>query len=705
MANDKDAAPEPRECLGARFDLSTDGIAILKTGKVELGQGILLALRQIAAEELDLSPARLDAISGDTAVSPFEAGTVGSMSIETSGPLVRRSAAELRHELFDAAAMRLQAPRSEITATDGHFHLNGEPTSETYWTAAKDVRFDLPMTGKGTPKSRESYAIVGTSLPMTALLQRLAGGAYIHDINSDGMMHGRIIRKPHLMARLETIDAESVEKLAGVVRVVRENDLVGVIADSEHSLELAVAKLERRCSWHIPPAPDTEPTVQEILAQASSIDSVIHTNDVSELEPMEFDEHELTATYTKPLIAHGSIGPSCGVAIVTDTHVEVWTHSQNVFALREQIARVLNVSAETVRVRHKLAAGCYGHNGSDDAAMDAVLLASRLAGQTVRVQWSRKDELTSEPFGSPMRVQIGATLSGSRISTWRLATRSGTHIQRPGWNGQVNLLAPAALDDALALRSDADLPPHNGGSKNAVALYDFPQHVTYQFVPNLPFRLSALRSLGAFANVFAIESFMDELAEIANLDPVEFRLAHLSDERARAVIRRAAEMANWADPCSPGLGRGLGFARFKNTGTYCAVAVLAAVEENVELRGIWAAVDAGLAINPAGIVSQIEGGILQAASWALKEEVPTRGTLPTAKSWKDYPILSFTEVPEIFVDVISRPECPSTGVGEASLGPTAGAIANAVTSALGIRIRDLPLTRDRIIAAVMGADG
>lgn len=704
MADQIAAAPVAQDHLGAWFDLSTEGVAVLKTGKVELGQGILLALRQIAAEELDLSLAKLAAISGDTALSPFEAGTVGSMSIETSGPLVRQSAAELRHCLFDSAAMRLQAPRAEITVIDGSFHLNGAPTSETYWTAAQDVRFDAPMAGQATPKSKENYAIVGASPPRTELLERLVGGAFIHDIALDGMLYGRIIRKPCLTARLDSIDTAAVEKVAGVVLVVCENSLVGVVAESEHSLELAAAKLERNCIWHIPPSQQPEPTAQEILLQASSTDSVIHADDAFALDQGDADATVLTATYTKPLIAHGSIGPSCGVATVTGGHVEVWSHSQNVFALRAQIARVLDLPLDHVRVRHRLAAGCYGHNGADDATMDAVLLASRLTSRPVRVQWSRKDELTAEPLGSPMRVEVAAQLSGSRISSWRLATRSGTHIQRPGWNGEVNLLAPAAVDDALALRSDTDLPFHNGGSKNAVALYDFPQHVTYQFVPNLPFRLSALRSLGAFANVFAIESFMDELAEAAGLDPVEFRLAHLSDERARAVIQRVAEMAHWSAPPPAGAERGLGFARFKNSGTYCAVAVLVAVEENVELRGMWAAVDAGLAINPAGIVAQIEGGMLQAASWALKEEVPTSGARLTAESWKDYPILSFAEVPDISVDVISQPDCPSTGVGEASLGPTAGAIANAVARALGIRIRDLPLTRDRIISAMMAAD-
>ncbi|OPY97016.1 hypothetical protein A5906_39795 [Bradyrhizobium sacchari] len=704
MTRAVDAPPSVPECLGAWFDLSSEGTAVLKTGKVELGQGILLALRQIAAEELDLSLAKTATVSGDTAVSPFEAGTVGSMSIETSGPLVRRAAAELRHRLFDAAAMRLQARRTEITAMDGNFHLNGAPTAETYWTAADDINFDVPITGQATPKPRQSYEIVGASPPRTELLERIGGGAFIHDFTLEGMLHGKIIRKPCLMAHLDSVDAKVVERLAGVVQVIRQNNLVGVIADSEYGLQVAAAKLERHCTWRFPPSQETKLTAQEILLRASSIDSVIHSDEGSELDQTSGGDDVLTATYTKPLIAHGSIGPSCGVAVVTEGHVEVWTHSQNVFALRAQIAEVLDVPPEIVRVRHMLAAGCYGHNGADDAAMDAVLLASRLPGRPVRVQWSRKDELTSEPLGSPMRVEIAAKLSGSRISGWRLSTRSGTHIQRPGWNGSVNLLAPAAADDAFALRADTDLPFHNGGSKNAVALYDFPQHVTYQFVPNLPFRLSALRSLGAFANVFAIESFMDELAQIANVDPVEFRLAHLSDERASDVIRRVAELANWSSPCQHGLARGLGFARFKNTGTYCAVAVLVAVEENVELRGMWAAVDAGLAINPTGIVSQIEGGMVQAASWTLKEEVPTDGARLTAESWKDYPILTFTEVPEITVEVLSRPDCAPSGVGEASLGPTAAAIANAVAGALGIRLRDLPLTRDRIIAALMSTE-
>jgi CO/xanthine dehydrogenase Mo-binding subunit len=384
--------------------------------------------------------------------------------------------------------------------------------------------------------------------------------------------------------------------------------------------------------------------------------------------------------------------------------VEVWSHSQNVFALRDQIARVLGRAAQDVIVRHRLGAGCYGHNGADDAAMDAALLARAVAGRPVRVQWTRKDELTCEPLGSPMRIAVQARIRDGRIAEWKLATRSGTHMQRPGWGEQVNLLGPAAANAEFATTIQMDLPEHNGGSKNAVALYDFPQHVTYEFSANLPFRLSALRSLGAFGNVFAIESFMDELAELAACDPVEFRLRHLADPRARRVVSRVAEISDYSKPCEAGFGRGLGFARFKNTGSYCAVVALVSVDETVEVQKLWAAVDAGLVINPTGVISQVEGGMLQAASWVLKESVPTDGTRLIAESWKDYPILTFAETPETNVEIIADPDFPSTGVGEVSLGPTAGAIANAVASAFGMRIRELPLTRERLMKAALQAE-
>jgi len=687
--------------LAGRFDLSSPGIVMLKTGKVELGQGILLALRQIAAEELDLAIDAVVTVSGDTSASPVEGGTVGSMSVETSGREVRDAAAELRSVLFDAAARKLGVSVSEITADEGQIFAAGSRSTETLWSLAADIRFDRPLRHPAVPKSPKFYKVVGTNIPQTHLLERLGGGAFIHDLSFDGMLHGRVLRKPHPDARLESVDADAIRGPG--VRVVHEGDFIGVVAESEQALEISMGRLERRCRWS--GIPDGGPqTPLDILANARVTERVLRADQGSSDPNLAEDGQTLSAVYSKPLIGHGSIGPSCGIATVSDSGVEIWSQSQNVFALRDQIARVLGRPAQDVVVRHRLGAGCYGHNGADDAAMDAAMLARAVPGRPVRVQWTRKDELRCEPLGSPMRMSISACVREGRIAQWKFTTRSGTHIQHPGWGGQVNLLGPAAADPEFAAAVHMDLPDHNGGSKNAVALYDFPQHVTYEFASDLPFRLSALRSLGAFANVFAIESFMDELAELAGCDPIEFRLRHLADPRARQVVSRVAEISDCHKPCDADFGRGLGFARFKNTGSYCAVVASVSVEETVAVHKLWAAVDAGLVINPAGVVSQIEGGMLQAASWVLKEAVPTDGTRLVAESWKDYPILSFTETPETIVEIIAGSEFPSTGVGEVSLGPTAGAVANGVANALGLRVRDLPLTRERLMKAALEAE-
>jgi CO/xanthine dehydrogenase Mo-binding subunit len=505
--------------LTGRFDLSSHGVVTLKTGKVEFGQGILLALRQIAAEELDLTVDAVATVSGDTSASQFEGGTVGSMSVETSGLEVRDAAAELRSMLFDAAARKLGVSVSEITAEDGQIFVAGSRSKETFWSLAAEIRFDRPLGRAAVPKSPKLYKTVGTNIPQTHLLERLGGGAFIHDLSFDGMLHGRALRKPHPDARLESVDADAINGPG--VWVVHERDFIGVVAESEQALGISMARLECRCSWS--GIPDGGPRMPlDILANARVTERVLRSDQGSSGPNPAEDGQTLSAVYSKPLIGHGSIGPSCGIATVSDSGVEIWSHSQNVFALRDEIARVLGRPRQDVIVRHRLGAGCYGHNGADDAAMDAAMLARAVPGRPVRVQWTRKDELRCEPLGSPMRISISACVREGRIAQWKLTARSGTHIQRPGWGGQVNLLSPAAADPEFAAAVHMDLPDHNGGSKNAVALYDFPQHVTYEFAPDLPFRLSALRSLGAFGNVFAIESFMDELAELAGCDPVEF---------------------------------------------------------------------------------------------------------------------------------------------------------------------------------------
>jgi CO/xanthine dehydrogenase Mo-binding subunit len=410
------------------------------------------------------------------------------------------------------------------------------------------------------------------------------------------------------------------------------------------------------------------------------------------------------ATYSKPYIAHASIGLSCALAEFTDGKLTIWSHTQGPHHLRAQIARVLEMAEADVEVVHRDGAGCYGHNGADDVALDAALLA-RACGRPVLLQWTREDELAWSACGSAMVVKLRAGLDDAqRIVEWQHEIWSHTHIKRPGWGEGVNLLAAWHMDPPFATPPAKDVPlPTGGADRNAVPIYDFPAHeVAYNFIADMPLRVSALRSLGAYANIFAIECFLDELAAEAGIDPVAFRLRYLGDERARAVVEAAAAAAGWkAGASGDGTrGRGIGFARYKNLSAYCAVVVEIEVAEKIRVLRAVAAVDAGQVVNPDGLKNQIEGGIVQAISWTLKEAMRWDRERVTTRSWEDYPILGFDEVPQIEVLLIDRPEQPCLGSGECAAGPTAAAIGNALWHALGVRARDLPFTPERVARAM-----
>jgi CO/xanthine dehydrogenase Mo-binding subunit len=374
----------------------------------------------------------------------------------------------------------------------------------------------------------------------------------------------------------------------------------------------------------------------------------------------------------------------------------VWTHSQGIFNLRRELAMILALAEKNIVVRHVEGAGCYGHNGADDAALDAALLARGANGRPVRLQWSREDEFAWEPYGPAMVVSLDAQLdaSGSLVS-WRHDLWSNGHTRRPGRAGKPVLAAAAHLESPFELAPPSNPPlPAGGADRNAMPIYDVPDLlVMNHYVREAPVNVSSLRSLGGFGNVFAIESFVDELAAAAGADPVAFRKSHLKDPRGIAVIDAALQRAGpWKR--SENHGRGLGFAKYKNIGAYCAV--VAEVEAARELRvtRLVAAVDVGLPVNPDGVANQIEGGCIQAASWTLKE-----AWRPGVLGWQDYPILRFSEVPAVEV-VVLKNEHPSVGAGECSMGPTGAAIANALYDALGVRVRELPLTAERIAAAL-----
>jgi CO/xanthine dehydrogenase Mo-binding subunit len=405
---------------------------------------------------------------------------------------------------------------------------------------------------------------------------------------------------------------------------------------------------------------------------------------------------QLKASYTKPYICHASIGPSCAIARWKGERLELWTHSQGIFGLRQDLAKVFGLREQDIVVTHGEGAGCYGHNGADDVALDAALLARGANGRPVRVQWMRDDEFAWEPYGAAMAFELEAALDASgRIVSWRHEFWSNGHTHRPGRAKLPALAAAAHLARPFELTPAVNPAlPAGGADRNCIPAYDFPDVlVLNNYVKEMPLRSSSLRSLGAFGNVFAIESFMDECAAAAGADPVAFRLQHLKDPRARAVIEGiSGPWRSWRK--SENRGHGIAFAKYKNLGAYCAV--LAEVEATHELRvtRLVAAVDVGLAVNPDGVMNQIEGGCIQAASWTLKEAYR-----PGAVGWEDYPILKFSEVPAVEVILVKSGE-KSVGAGECAMGPTAAAIANALNDALGVRVRDLPLTPEQIARAI-----
>ena len=688
------------------IDFSRRGVARVFSAKVELGQGIVTAIAQIAAEELGLQMSQVVLVSGDTRYCPNESYTVGSMSIEIGGTSVRMACAEARQALVEQAARLLEAGASRITADGGLILLDGKPSGLDYWQVAVHVDWKRPVTGAIAFTPPQTH--IGRSVPRLDLPSKLVGGAFIHDLELPAMLHGRVLRPPSYGARLESLDRSRAAALPGVMNIWHSGDFVGVCCEREYEAVKAMEALRAGARWLESETAQDSRNWKELLPSLRSIDSEA---EVGARPASAADLRRVSATYSKPPLAHASMAPSCAIARfdqdrLTEARLTVWTHSQGVFPLRDALAVAMGLKREQIAVIHVQGAGVYGHNGADDAALDAALLARQVPARPVRVQWTRDDELAWSPLGSPMVVKInGAITPAGHIAEWSAEIWSGPHGRRPS-RGAVNLLGASHVDPPIPFPEAYEmLGAFAGGARNSEPAYDLPhRRVVLHSLPGLPFRTSSLRTLGGYANVFATESFIDELAAAAGADPVEFRLRHLSDPRARQVIETVARLSEWQPDAERGTGRakGIGFCRYKNTAAY--VAVVAEVEVQMEPRvtKAWCAVDAGLAINPDGIVNQIEGGIVQSISWTLKEEAGFDGRRVTTRDWDGYRILRFSEAPELKVELIQRPECPPLGVGEAAQGPTAAAVANAVAHACDLRIRDLPITRERIIAATSG---
>ena len=681
---------------------SEDQSVLLMVGKVELGQGILTAVVQVCADELDVEMARVKVVSGDTALVPNEGTTAGSFSMPNCATAVRQAAAEVRAILLDLAQVRLGQPSSGLSVRDGLVQTVSGATI-SYWDLLVGESLQREATGRVKTKPIGEHRLVGRSVHRLDLTPKILGQAmFVQELRPQGMVFGHIVRPPTYGARLIAADTAAITRMPGVIKVLRDGSFLGVIAIREGQAQAAALALQQTCQWQVPrELPGTEGMPDWLLK--TKPDRIIETKKQVRSTPGQVTR-TVEASYYRPYQMHASIGTSAALATLgADGVLTVQTHSQSVFETGEAIAKMLGMPLARVRMQHVQGSGCYGHNMADDAAADAALLAVAVPGTPVRLQYTREQEHLWEPYGSAMLIKTRAGLDAQgNVLDWDLTIWSTPHGTRPG--GQ-----PGNLLSARYLEKPFSIPkPQNGGApnfaadRNGIALYDFPGHnVLTHFITEMPLRVSSTRGLGAYANVFAIESFMDELAHSVGADPVAYRLRFLKDERARDAIVRAAEKFGWSQwQKSPGRGRGIGFAKYKNIAGYCAVAL--EVEVNRQsgrirvLRAV-ASADSGHIVNPDGVSNQIEGGLIQSLSWTLKEEVQMDDTQVLSQDWSSYPILTFSEVPPVEVVLIDRPGQPFLGTGEASQGPTGAALANAVFDATGVRFRRLPLTPDRVL--------
>ena len=674
----------------------------IASGKVEIGQGVVTALGQIAADELDVPLERVAVLSGSTDHGPDEMYTTSSLSIEMSGGSIRLVCAEVRAKALDRAALRLNCSPDDLTVVDGQFLQNGEATGQDYWTVAGEIDFTQPPSGAAKPKQADAYKIVGQSIKRLDLPAKVTGqAAYVHDVLPRDVLHARTLRQPNPGAALVSLDEAAIRRAAkGELQIVREANFVAFVSPVESVAEAAAVAAAAHARWdhlrHLTPAHEEAAWLEGQPAEDRHIGAPPSTT---------APKNPVKITVSRPYIAHASMGPSCALAEFRDGHLTVWSHGQGMHPLRKNLAPALGLPIEAITARHLHGPGCYGHNGADDAALDAALVAMRIPGKPIRLQWRREEEFGFEPVGPAMLVTLHVDLDDKgRPTDWTTEIWSATHVQRPG-SGSGYLLATEALTNPPPEVKPTDPPEARGGggTRNAVPLYDVPAHrILHHLVQRGPVRTSALRGLGALPNVYAIEMLMDELAARVGEDPVAYRLSILSEPRGRRLVERIAELSGWSarGPSGSGKGLGMAFARYKNKAAYCAVAAAVTVEEVVKVDRIWCVADAGLVVNPDGARNQLEGGVIQALSWTLKEQVRFDAHGIASRDWDGYPILRFSEVPEIHAELVDGAGQSTLGVGECSCGPTAAAVGNAVAHALGVRIHDMPLTRERILKAL-----
>lgn len=681
--------------VNAWLQVLEDGRVMVFSGKVELGQGIQMAICQVAAEELDLELDQVEVHLAETGLTPDEGYTAGSGSVQNSAMSVRYAAATARQKLLELASIKLRSPVEDLVFYNGKVKTKKGNQSLNFAEILDGAQIDMEVTVPVPLKVNTEYRYVGKPIPRKDITKMVrAEDYYIQDLRFPGMVHARVLRPKGYQSKLVKLDDSGLNtEVSGVIKTVVNGSFVGVITEREYQAVKAVDFLRNHSEWISGSFfPDQKDLYTHIKSIADPPQSIRNDGDVN----VGFGGNKtFKAAYTKPYLAHGSMGPACGIAMYDGEILHVWSHSQGIYPMRKAIAAMLKMEVDKIHVIAVPGAGCYGHSTADDAAADAAILAMNYPQKHIRVEWNRQDEHSWDPFGTAMIMELEASLDeDGRIKTWKSDVWTDSHSMRPN-DEAATLLDARYLENPFELKSRGYL---GGGHRNADPYYSIPNMQVNAHYFDGPLRVSSLRSLGSYTTIFAIESFMDDLAEKAGKDPLEFRLAHLEDERAIATIHKIKEMCG-AEILKEGEGIGFAFSRYKNTAAYSAMGAKVWVDKvtgAVQIKKIWAAVDVGEIINLDGIANQIEGGMIQAASWTLKEQVTFTQEEITSTDWSSYPIFRFSEIPEVEVVMINRPNQPAEGGGEVSMPPTGAAIANAVYRACGKRIYDLPITAEKI---------
>jgi nicotinate dehydrogenase subunit B len=689
------------------LSIDADGVATIYSGKVDLGTGICTALAQIAADELDLPMRSVKIVQGDTDLTPNQGTTWGSLSIQIGGAQIRQAAAAARRALVDEAALKLGAKPEELRVAGGVIKApNGEALTYGALIGGKSFSITLDPKKPVPTKNPKEFALVGKPEPRRDIPDKVTGRfTYMQDFRLPGMLHGRVVRPPAIGATLESVNEASVRDIPGVLKVVREGNFLGVVATSEWAAIKAAKTLEASWSkWE--GLPEQAKLFEHVRATNVVTDEVTGRVGDPDAALAEAGVARFAATYDFAIHTHGSIGPSCAVAEFKDGKLTSWSASQATHNLRAQLAKMFTLPVEDVRCIYIEGSGCYGRNGHEDAAADAALLAKSV-GKPVRVQWSRADEHGWDPKGPPTLIDLRAAINGAGdITAWE----SEFFIPQQTPKGY---LVPMVAATLAGLPFDNHIAPGNI-FQNSNIPYKFANiKTTCRRLETTPFRPSWIRSPGRMQNTYANECFIDELAAMARIDPIAFRLKHLdpTDVRGIETLNRVAALARWDSRASPRKdrngdiwsGRGVAYCKYELVRTY--VAAVAEIEVNaatgaISVKKFFVAHDCGQIINPDGLKNQIDGNVIQTVSRTLKEKVTFNRSMVTSLDWESYPILTFPEIPEIVCDLIDRPNEPPWGAGEPAAAVVPSAISNAVFDATGVRLRSIPFTPDKVRAAL-----